>query len=114
MIICIDYDGTLCVDKYPDIGEPNLKVIDWVKSQRRVGAKLILWTCREGLYLKRAVDWCAKMGIEFDAVNENIPELKYSNSGQHKVIADIYLDDKALKVSDIDALPNSNDFQKGQ
>lgn len=114
MIIAVDYDGTLCEDKYPDIGEPKANVIEWVKNQRKLGAKLILWSCREGHHLFKAVEWCAKQGIEFDSINENIPELKFSYVGQHKVIADIYLDDKALKVSDVIALPNAEQFQKGQ
>ena len=113
-VICVDYDGTLCIDKYPEIGEPKTKVIDWIKEQRKLGHKLILWTCREGHLLERAVKWCAEQGIEFDAINDNIPEYKFSYVGQHKVVADIYLDDKALKVSDVDALPNAKDFQKGQ
>ena len=114
MIIAIDYDGTLCEDKYPDIGEPKIQIIDWVKNQRKLGHKLILNTCREGHHLRKAVEWCAEQGIEFDAINQNIPELRYSYVGQHKVIADIYLDDKALKIGDTIALPDSEQFQKGQ
>ncbi len=114
MIIAIDYDGTLCEDKYPQIGEPKLQVIEWVKNQRKAGHKLILWTCREGQVLVDAVNWCYKHGIEFDAINENIPETKYLYVGKSKIIADIYLDDKALKVGDVDALPNAEQFQKGR
>lgn len=113
-IICVDYDGTLCEDKFPEIGNPKPKVIEWVINQRKIGHKLILWTCREGMLLLDAVKWCASHGIEFDAINENLPEAKFLYVGKSKAIADIYLDDKSMKVSDVDSLLNAKDFQKGQ
>lgn len=114
MIIAVDFDGTLCEDKYPDIGPAKPRVIEWVKNQRKAGHKLILWTCREGEILFNAIKWCAQNGMEFDAINENIPETRFLYVGKAKVIADVYLDDKALKVGDVDALANVTDFQKGQ
>jgi hypothetical protein len=72
-----------------------------------------LWTCREGDWLKEAVIACNEHGIQFDAINENIPELKFTYLGQHKIIADIYLDDKALLVKDVVNLDNANNFIKG-
>lgn len=44
----VDFDGTLCENAYPEIGAPNLPLIDKLISCRRLGAKIILWTCREG------------------------------------------------------------------
>ena len=46
-------------------------------------------------------DWCKNLGIEFDAINENLdPELKIKEYGYscRKVYADVYLDDKAIKA----------------
>ena len=51
--IAIDFDGCLCVNKYPEIGEPILHVIDEAKKQQAAGAGLILWTCRQGKKLLR-------------------------------------------------------------
>ena len=31
MTYAIDFDGTLCTDKYPEIGAPKIKIIDFVK-----------------------------------------------------------------------------------
>ena len=37
MIICVDFDGTLCEHKYPEIGNPNNELIEkliinfWIK-----------------------------------------------------------------------------------
>ena len=94
-IIAVDFDGTLVEDKFPLIGSPNPVLIDYLKQQKSIGAKLILWTCRNGTALDNAVQFCRFLGLEFDAVNENLPEVKTLFGGDtRKVYADIYLDDK--------------------
>lgn len=35
----VDFDGTLCENAYPEIGAPNLPLIDKLISRRRLGAK---------------------------------------------------------------------------
>ena len=50
-IIATDFDGTICESKWPEIGAPNLEVIDYLKDRKEHGAKLILFTCREGKLL---------------------------------------------------------------
>lgn len=99
MIIAVDFDGTLCEDRYPKIGEPRIALINYVKSQKEAGAKLILWTCRCGDRLKEAVNWCKTQGLEFDAINDNLQEYidKYNNNCR-KVFADMYIDDKSIKL----------------
>lgn len=101
-IYAIDFDGTLCVEDFPRIGEPKLLVIAYVKQLKAQGHKLILWTCRGGRYLQEAVDFCASHGIIFDAVNENLPErVAMYDHDSRKIGADVYIDDKAVHVSDI-------------
>lgn len=99
--IAVDFDGTLhdYSKPYPAIGKPNLYVIGRAIAARNGGAKLILWTCREGEALQAAVDWCRERGLEFDAINDNLPELKalYGNNPR-KVAADEYWDDKNVMV----------------
>ena len=73
-IYAVDFDGTLCESKWPGIGAPNKKLIQHLVQRRTEGAKVILWTCRVEEHLKEAVDWCSKFGLEFDAVNDNLPE----------------------------------------
>ncbi|MCR4739743.1 MAG: hypothetical protein K5886_05725 [Lachnospiraceae bacterium] len=96
-IIAVDFDGTLCQDAYPGIGMPDLKLIYALKELRASGKKLILWTCRNGLRLSEAVEWCSGHGLFFDAVNENLPEIleKYG-SDSRKITADIYIDDRSV------------------
>lgn len=97
-IIAVDFDGTLCEECWPEIGNPNLKLIGELIYRRSLGDKLILWTCRTGLPLAQAIKWCKNYGLSFDAVNENLPEIieKYGSESR-KISADIYIDDKSQK-----------------
>lgn len=95
-IIAVDFDGTLCEDVYPSIGEPKLEVIDYVKSEQAKGARIILWTCRTGFELENALDWCERMFyLKFDAVNGNLPEvIEMFGMDTRKIYADEYIDDR--------------------
>ena len=67
------------------------------RERKAAGDKLILWTCREGPELDAAIEICRYYGLEFDAVNDNIQELKdYWKNNPRKVAADYYIDDKNL------------------
>ena len=72
-------------------------MINYLYEQKEKGAKLILWTCRAGKELLQAITWCAVMGLHFDAVNENLPEMieKFGRDTR-KVYADEYIDDRAV------------------
>jgi hypothetical protein len=99
MIISTDFDGTLCEHKYPDIGEPYLDIINWLIGYKKSGAKLILLTCRDKKELQEAVEWCKGYGLEFDAVNDDVPEVKATFTNKsNKVYADIYLDDRNITL----------------
>lgn len=58
----VDFDGTLCENAYPEIGAPNLPLIDKLISRRRLGAKIILWTCRDGEMLTARWSFAAVTG----------------------------------------------------
>ena len=94
-IIAIDFDNTLFETEYPTILRPILPVIQMAKHERKHGAKLILWTCREGPELDAAVEACRAEGLEFDAVNDNLPEEKAKwGNNPRKVAATEYWDDR--------------------
>ena len=96
-IIAVDFDGTLCFSRWPNLGPPNGKLIDGLKKLRERGNKVILWTCREGELLKNAVAWCKNLGLEFDAVNDNLPEnISLYGNNSRKISCDIYIDDKCI------------------
>lgn len=100
-VIAIDFDGTLCENKYPEIGLPRWGVIFKALSEQENGAALILWTCRTGKELNDAVDACAKWGLTFDAVNKNLPSwVDTWNNDPRKVGATEYWDDRAKSTTD--------------
>lgn len=41
-IIAVDFDGTLCENKWPEIGMPNEELIEYLKKRQANGEKLIL------------------------------------------------------------------------
>lgn len=96
-IIAVDFDDTLCFSSWPELGEPNRPLIEYLKSLKEQGNKLILWTCRAGEALEKAVNWCREQDLEFDAINDNLPEIieLYGNNSR-KISCDYYIDDKAV------------------
>ena len=96
-IIAVDFDGTLCYSNWPELGEPNRPLIEYLQAQQKSGNKLILWTCRAGEALEKAVSWCKDQDLTFDAVNDNLPEVieMYGNNSR-KITCDYYIDDKAV------------------
>ena len=95
-MIAVDFDGTLCTDCFPEIGSPNTELIDLLIGLRSQGRQVILWTCRCGRRLEEAVEWCRRFGLEFEAVNDNLPEvINLYGSNARKIFADVYIDDKS-------------------
>ena len=95
-IIAVDFDDTLCFSNWPELGEPNLALINYLKGMQSCGNKLILWTCRSGNPLDEAVSWCHSYGLDFDAINENLPEIiAFYGSDSRKITCDLYIDDKS-------------------
>ena len=95
-IYAVDFDGTLAETKFPEIIKPYFSMFMTCKEIRRRGDILILWTCRCGKDLEDAVEFCRKHGLEFDYINENVPENaeKFGNDSR-KIFAHEYIDDKA-------------------
>jgi hypothetical protein len=57
MIYGIDFDGTIVEEIFPEIGEPIVRVVDFIRELQERGDKWILITMREGKYLDEAVEW---------------------------------------------------------
>lgn len=105
MIIAIDFDGTICNEAFPYIGDiyPHAKRV--IRRWDAHKNKIIIWTCRtentiEGLphdACYRASD-CAiflkKNGIPYEAFNANANKLLYSP--MPKIFAHIYIDDRGV------------------
>lgn len=102
-IFAIDFDGTLCENKWPEIGEPKQSIINFCIRKKEEGHKLILWTCRSGKDLEKAIEWCKLKGIVFHAINENLPEqIELYNSDPRKIGADYFIDDRNLDIYEIE------------
>ena len=63
---------------------------------------MILWTCRNGIDLTKAIEFCRNIGLVFDAINDNLPEIKvkYQNNSR-KIFANIYIDDRAVIPAEV-------------
>ena len=104
LILGVDFDGTLCEHKYPEIGKPKKALIEFVKHRVVKGDKIILWTCRNGKELEAAIVWCYQQGIVLSAVNEDIPEIKDSDFGREKsckIYCNYFIDDRNLSVANM-------------
>ena len=98
-IYAIDFDNTLAVTRFPEIIGPNKKMIAFTKAVKAQGHKIILWTSRAGEDLENAVAWCHEQGIQFDAVNEPLPEqIKRWGNDTRKIYADFYIDDRNMTI----------------
>ena len=111
-IIAVDFDGTLVENKYPEIGKPlrgftDDTLFNELIALRERGVKVILWTSRLGKELENAVNFCKSMGLEFDAINDDVEEVKEKFESykewekikqpiNRKIFANIYIDDRAL------------------
>lgn len=91
--------------RWPELGEPNEILFNFlIQEKEKKGARVILDTCRNGEQLEAAVKYCRDWGLEFDAVNENLPELIELYGGDtRKINADFYIDDRAVN-------PNAGHF----
>jgi hypothetical protein len=118
LTFAVDFDGTLCEYAFPKIGEQTEYQVALMKNLIRLrenGHKIILWTNRgdneEYPVLTEAIEWCKERGLEFDAVNENLPNQKKLSGYSPKIMADFYIDDKALEFKkDADSRTKVVDF----
>lgn len=104
-VLALDFDETIY---FNETGKVNKAVVDQAINFKNNGWKIVLWTCRSG-DLSFCINLCKENGLEFDAVNGNIPEVvkdifnvdklpitAYNNGFTPKVFASMYVDDKAF------------------
>jgi len=119
LTFAVDFDGTLCSYAFPNIGEQTehqKQLLDLLIKLKEAGHKLILWTNRgdneEYKSLSEAIEWCKNKGLEFDCINKNLPEteMKKISGYSPKIMADYYIDDKALAFNTSIAMSNTLSF----
>jgi hypothetical protein len=97
MIIVVDFDGTLHLGKWPDIGTPAPYCIEVMQKLKADGHYIIIWTCRENRQQTDMVNWLLEKRVPFDRINDNAPEQtsRFGNNSR-KVNGSIYIDDKQV------------------
>ena len=100
IVLLVDFDGTLHYGSYPNIGKPNAYLIQYLINCRKCGMKVILYTMREGDLLDKAIEFCRQYGLEFDCVNDNLPELQeiYHNNPR-KIYCDYLIDNTSAVIN---------------
>ena len=96
--IAVDFDGTIVMHEYPEVGAPNPGAIEWMKRFQENGANVILFTMRSDNEhidgLSQAVEYIESNGIELDGINTNPGQEVWTSSP--KAYAQIYIDDAAF------------------
>ena len=106
MVLAVDFDGTVSLGQYPNTGPVNIRLVQFLKQRKQMGDKLILWTCREGVSLQNAIDFCRHNDLEFDAINDNLPEtIEKYRLNSRKISCDYYIDDRAVAGEIFERIP---------
>lgn len=102
LTFAVDFDGCITEYNFPDIGKQTAlqqKLLDVLNRLQKKGHKIILWTSRGEPALTEAIEWCRQNGLIFDSHQVN-PFFKKVSGPSPKIVADYYIDDKALAFSD--------------
>jgi len=104
IIIAVDFDDTifpfrLVTDQHEERIERTRALL---RHCAAIGARIVIHTASASDRYGFIRDFCEAHGIHVEAINENLPGLKYGNSG--KPYANIYLDDRAGLEAALDIL----------
>lgn len=97
--VAVDLDGTLAqdYDEYdPDsIPPPRDGAVEWMKEFKNLGYRCIIFTVRGNEKLVES--WMEEHGVPYDYINYNPDQ---PEDASDKVMADAYIDDKAVSAED--------------
>jgi len=98
MIIAVDFDLTLSLGEYPNVGPLAPGAKDALEQMKADGHEVIIWTSRNGVHVQSARKFLEDNGVPFDCINENLPRIleEYHGKDNRKVYADVYIDDKNI------------------
>lgn len=74
MIIAVDFDGTIVRSNYPVILGEQPYAGEALRKLHAQGHYIIIWTCRCGDQLLKAINWLLEHQIPFDRINDHNPE----------------------------------------
>ena len=92
--ICVDFDATLVDHRHDYTLTPNPYALEYLHRFNDLGARLILYTVRDGKMLEEAHNYLIKNSVKLFGVNDNPEQHEWNNS--RKVHADLFIDDRAF------------------
>ena len=96
-ILAIDFDLTICMSEYPNLGPERENAGDIIRKLVSEGYGVVINTCREGIALADAINFLYDNNIPHHYVNCNFPfMIEQYGADCRKISADIYIDDKCL------------------
>jgi hypothetical protein len=96
-ILAIDFDLTICMSEYPELGVQRKDSVYYIKQLAAEGYGIVINTCRSGLALADAINWLHEKKVPYHYVNCNFPHLiSMFKADCRKVSADVHIDDKNL------------------
>ena len=93
IIIGVDYDSTISPWATIDNKDDIERTINLVKACKDVGAYIVLHSCCDESRHHDMLEYCEKIDLKIDAINETPIKLPYDKS--NKPYCNIYLDDRA-------------------
>lgn len=97
--VLVDFDGTICEFKYPDMGPPLAGAKEMLYWIRRKGLRVVIWTSRmsPAIYtveereasLEKIMAYMAQWKLPYDEIDDGC-------SGKRLALA--YIDDRAIAV----------------
>jgi len=98
-VVAIDFDGTIVEHKYPDIGPLKENVIRCIRLLKEMGCYIIITSCRTNSVLYRSLLQRANQAhiMQIFLIENNIPFDEVDDGTQGKVVADVYIDDRAIR-----------------
>lgn len=91
LVVATDFDSTIHDTEHT--GSKHEQMIELLQACHKMGCKIIIFTCRNREDYDYIDEYCHKVGIIYDAINENLPETNFSLEG--KVFYNIFFDDRA-------------------
>ncbi len=95
-IIAVDMDGTLCKEVCWTVEDcnnatPNDQMINTINELSKIH-HIVVYTARKDSLIPATLQWLRRFEVKFNAISNT------------KMAADVYIDDKAIHVDDVDAL----------
>lgn len=95
LVISVDFDGVICTIDYPRIGKLMTGAKHTINKWAEQGHKILINTCRSGVFLDDCRHFLDDNGISYHLINENLQDrIEQYGGDTRKLSFDIAFDDK--------------------